>query len=80
MSQENSMIIVFTGGELIAALLKAELDKQGISSLIQNDFNSGIMAGFSGGVPSAADLYIQKKDLEKAKPIIRDLVQELDSL
>ncbi len=43
-----------------------------LSSLIKNDFNSGITAGFSGGVPSAIDLYV-----ERATPIINDLSKSI---
>jgi len=40
--------------------------------MIQNDFNSGVSAGFSGGIPSSIDLFIQERDLEKADSIISE--------
>jgi hypothetical protein len=59
-------------------LLKDELEKFGISSMIQNDFNSGVSAGFSCGVPSSIDLFIQELDLGKAEPILREFRETND--
>lgn len=70
MEENNELVRVYTGTELTAKLLKEELEKQGIPGMVRNDFKSGVMAGFSGGMPSDTDLYIQESDLEKARPII----------
>jgi hypothetical protein len=63
MKEKDKTIRVFSGTVLIVNLIKVELEKNGISGIIQNDFNSGVLAGFSGGVPSAIDLFIQESDL-----------------
>lgn len=75
MGKRNRIIRVFTGTEIKVNLLKEELIKKGITSIIKNDFQSGVSAGFSGGVPSAIDLYVKESDRMKAKPIIDDFVQ-----
>jgi len=72
MKEKSNLIRVYTGTALTVNLLKDELEKSGISGMIQNDFNSGVSAGFSGGVPSGVDLFIQELYLEKAKPIINE--------
>ena len=72
MKGNNNLIRVYSGTELTVNLLKDELEKFGISSMIQNDFNSGVSAGFSGGVPSSIDLFIQELDLGKAEPILSE--------
>jgi len=72
MKEKNNLICVYTGTELTVNLLKDELEKSGIPGMIQNDFNSGVSAGFSGGVPSSVDLFIQEHDLEKAEPIVSE--------
>ena len=72
MKENSNLIPIFSGTELTVNLLKDELENFGISSLIQNDFNSGVSAGFSGGVPSSIDLLIQEFDMEKADPIISE--------
>jgi hypothetical protein len=69
MKKEHNLIRVFTGDEISAIHLKGELEKIGISSMIRNDFQSGVAAGF-GGVPSAVDLYLQEKDLKEAGPLV----------
>ena len=70
MKDKENLVLLYTGTELTVNLLKDELEKTGVYGIVQNDFNSGISAGFSGGVPSAIDLYIQELDLEKAEPIL----------
>jgi len=75
MKEKNNLIRVFTGTEVTVNLLKDELEKEGISGIIQNDFGSGISAGFSGGIPSAIDLFIQELDLKKAEPIISGFIR-----
>ena len=66
------MIRVFTGSELTVNLLKEELEKIGIGCFIQDDFKSGIGAGFSGGVPSSVDLFIKEIDLMRAQLTLRE--------
>ena len=75
MKEENKIIRVFSGTELEVNLLKNELYQIGISGLIQNDFNSGLVAGFSGGPLSAIDFFIQESDLKKAEPIIKEFIK-----
>ena len=70
MKEKNKLTRVFSGTEIPVKLLKDELEQEGISALIQNDFQSGILAGFSGGGPAAVDLFILESDLKKAEPII----------
>ena len=72
MKENNNLIRIYSGTELTVNLLKDELEGFGIPSMIQNDFNSGVSAGFSGGVPSAIDLFIQESDLGKAEPILSE--------
>jgi hypothetical protein len=75
MKEEKKLVWIFTGTEISVILLKGELEENGITALIQNDYQSGIFAGFSGGVPSAIDLYVQESDLFQAEPIVNDFIQ-----
>jgi hypothetical protein len=75
MKKENNLILVFSGTEMAVNLLKEELEENEIAAMIQNDFQSGLSAGFFGGGPSAIDLFIQEEDLEKAEPIINAFKQ-----
>jgi hypothetical protein len=72
MKARSRMIRVFTGSELTVTLLKEELEKIGIGCFIQDDFKSGIGAGFSGGVPSSVDLFIKEIDLMRAQLTLRE--------
>ena len=75
MNKGDKLIRVYTGTELSVNLLKDELESFGISGIIQNDFNSGLSAGFSTGILSAVDLLIQESDLKKAELIINEFAQ-----
>ena len=74
MKENDDLIRIYTGTELTVNLLKNELEKVGISGVIQNDFESGTSAGIAGN-PSAIDLFIQESDLKKAKPILVDFLK-----
>ena len=74
MKENDNIIRIYTGTELTVNLLKDELEKVGISGVIQNDFESGTSAGIAGD-PSAIDLFIQESDLIKTKPILRDFLK-----
>ena len=73
-SQNNtsSLVLVFSGEQHQVAHLKAILEENGIGAIVQNDFQAGVIAGFSASSSSAVDLFIQDTNLEKATEIIRD--------
>jgi len=75
MEKENDLVRVYSGTEITVILMKGELEQAGIQSMMQNDFETGLSAGFVGGVPSAVELYIQKADLDKAEPILKDFIK-----
>ena len=75
MEEKDNIIRVYSGTELQVNLLKDELEQNGIPGLIQNNFNSGVVAGFAGGIPSGIDLFIQESDLTKAEPYIKEFIQ-----
>lgn len=63
------MIKVFSGSQVTIEYLKARLEEIGIGSVIKNDFQSGIIAGF-GAVPSTVELFIDESNLSEANEII----------
>jgi len=75
MKNKDDLVKVFTGSEIAVILLKAELEKIGIPALVRNDFQSGIAAGFAGGIPSAIDLYVNGSDQKEAEPIVKEFLQ-----
>jgi Putative prokaryotic signal transducing protein len=72
MKESSKLIRVFTGSEVTVNLVKEELEKAGIPCFSQNDFKSGIAAGFAGGTPSAVDLFIREIDVMRAQLILRE--------
>lgn len=76
--QGSNLIRIYTGPEVAVIFLKAELEKIGIVALIQNNWQSGITAGFGGGSPNSIDLFIQESDLELAGPRVEELVKNMD--
>ena len=75
MKNDSDLVKVFTGSEVSGILLKAELEDIGIPALIKNDFQTGISAGFAGGIPYMIDLYINESDRKKADSIIKEFKQ-----
>jgi len=72
MKSEEKLVRVFSGSEVSVILLKAKLaEEAGVSAIIQNDFQSGISAGFAGSTPTGVDLYIREGDLTMAEPIVQ---------
>ena len=49
----------------------------GIESMIKNDYESGVSAGFVAGTQTSVDLYVFSKDVKKAQPIVDKFVIEL---
>lgn len=72
---KDSMIKIYTGDEITVNRIKAELENQGISALVQNGFSQGLAAGFGGGIPSAIDLYVTESDFENAIKIVDSIFE-----
>ncbi len=70
MKNDDSLLLAFTGSQISVLLLKGQLAEAGIDAIIQNDYQSGITAGFGGGTPSSIELFIRASDQEKARPIL----------
>ncbi len=74
MKEKNKLVRIYTGTEVTVFLLKGLLEGIGVTSIIQNNYKSGIEVGFVGSIQSAIDLFIQQYDFEKAEPLIRDFI------
>jgi hypothetical protein len=79
MKTQKDLIRIYTGTEVSVILLKGELEEKGISSMIKNDFQSGNVAGFFGGIPSAVDLYIRETDAVMAESVVSEFVNRKDT-
>ena len=80
MIDHEDLILLFTGSEIDANVLKEILEDNQIGSLIKNDMNSGLTAGFGGGFMGAeANLYVSDKYSIEAKKVLNDFLNSLDS-
>ena len=70
MKKENHYIDFYTGSEISIIGLRKQLEEIGIFGIVQNDFNSGNLAGFVGGTASTVRFKIKELDIEKAQPIL----------
>lgn len=67
---KNQLIHIYSGTEIQVIMLKGLLDDVNVQAIVQNDFRSGVMAGFGQGTVSTIRLMILESDLEKARPVL----------
>jgi hypothetical protein len=76
MSTKNGLVRIFTGRKVIIERIVTELELNGIISIVKNEFQQGIEAGFVGGAPTAIDLFVTETDAENAREIIKSIIEE----
>ena len=74
MKDTQTIVNVFSGTEVQVIILKGLLESINVPASVQNDFQSGISAGFGGGTASTIRLNILESDLEKAKPVLKEFI------
>lgn len=72
---KDGYVLLYSGSEVRVILLKGLLEDKGIQTIVQNDYQSGISAGFAGGTVNTIRLKVHATDLELAKPILEDFIQ-----
>ena len=72
MEKNNQYVDFYSGTEIAIIGLKRQLESIGVFGIVQNDFNSGNLAGFVGGTADTVRLKIKESDIEKAKPILEE--------
>ncbi len=75
----NPLYILFSGSEVEVLLLKDELAENGITSMVRDDFQSGLKAGFFGGSPFMIDLYIDESDKDRAEVVLQEFKKAQNS-
>ena len=74
----NDIVNIYSDTELTVSHLKNVLAENGIESMIKNDFESGVSAGFVAGTVSSVDLYVLLKDEERARMVVEQFIQDLN--
>lgn len=72
MSTEDEYKRVYTGSEVNVLHLEDILQQEGIGTRVRNDFDSGLRAGFGGGLPGQVQLFVLSEQYELALNITRD--------
>lgn len=70
-STEDTYERVYTGSETNVQYLQELFEKAGISSRVRNDFDSGLRAGFGGGLPGQVQLFVIKNHYDQALKIAK---------
>lgn len=72
MTEEEEYKHVYTGSEVNVQHLQNLFEEQDISNRARNDFDSGLRAGFGGGLPGQVLLFAQASQYEKAIKIVEE--------
>ncbi len=62
---------VYTGSDVNVQYLQELFHKAGIDSIVKNNFESGLRAGFGGGLPGQVQLQVQTSHYDEAVKIIK---------
>ncbi|MEE4197086.1 MAG: DUF2007 domain-containing protein [Bacteroidales bacterium] len=79
MDQKEDLKFLYSGTEINASVLKNMLEENKIPALIRNDMKSGLAAGFGGSLSGfAAKVYVEEKDLNRAKKILEEFIESME--
>lgn len=78
MSDEQEYKRVYTGSEVNVQHLQSILEEEGIPTRVRNDFDSGLRAGFGGGLPGQVLLFAKSQDYEKALRLTKETFPDSD--
>lgn len=67
---------IYTGSEVNVKFLQELLEKEGVSTRIRNDFDSGLRAGFGGGMRGQVLLFAEDAHYDKAVKTARETFPE----
>lgn len=76
MSTEENYKRVYTGSEPNVQYLQEIFEKEGISSRVRNDFDSGLRAGFGGGMRGQVLLFVLNSHYDEALKIAQNTFPE----
>ncbi|MEB3799935.1 DUF2007 domain-containing protein [Flavobacterium columnare] len=68
-----SLVIVFSGNEISALAIKAELEINEILVILKNEIQATAMAGFWSPY-SGVDVLVNKKDVMQAKLLVEKII------
>lgn len=69
---------VFTGSKITAQHLKLVLEEAGIASIERDDAESALRGGYAAAFDNDTKLFVNKKDILKAKHIVSTTLETMD--
>ena len=72
METEEDYKRIYTGSEVNVMHLENILQQEGIATRVRNDFDSGLRAGFGGGLPGQVQLFVLSEHYDKALRIAEE--------
>lgn len=75
MEDHQEFVDIYSGSQVRVIVLRGLLEEIGIDGIVQNDFQSGITAGFGGGTVNTVRLKVHESDFEKARPVVEDFIK-----
>jgi len=73
MENQDEITLLLTCSEIDAQVLKDMLEENQIGAMVINSMQSGLAAGFSGGLQGIeSKIFVANKDFEKAKKILEE--------
>lgn len=80
MTNQDGLILVFTGSSLDANFIKSILTDNSISCLIRDTLKESLSAGWASGAPEDSNLvYVEKQHQQFAKELIEQYLSSLNS-
>jgi len=76
MDTEDDYKRVYTGSEVNVQYLEDLLQQENIGTRVRNDFDSGLRAGFGGGLPGQVQLFVLTEQYEQALRIVQETFPE----
>ncbi|GAA0870861.1 hypothetical protein GCM10009117_00060 [Gangjinia marincola] len=61
---------VYTGSQVEVTLIKSTLEDASINYIVKDNFESGLRAGFGGGLPGQIQVLVHTNEYAKAKKVI----------
>lgn len=76
MSEDQGYEHVYTGPETNVQYLQGIYNEAGLSNMVKNDFDSGLRAGFGGGLPGQVQLFVLSSHYNEALEIAKSTFPE----
>ncbi|MCH4553364.1 MULTISPECIES: DUF2007 domain-containing protein [Aestuariibaculum] len=77
--KDSNYIKIYTGSLVTTQRIISELDKVGISAVVKEQSETGLIADVFGGSRDFQEVFVHKDELEAATKAIKDLTSELEA-